>query len=41
MQPAYYVTLGTNLNQTKLYLGTYESMNVQDKSKGTIYEFNS
>lgn len=38
IQPAYYVTLGTNINQTKLYLGTYESMSVQDKNKGIVYE---
>ena len=35
---AYYVSLGTNLNQTKLYLGVYGSMNVTDFNQGTIFE---
>lgn len=37
-QSAYYVSLGTNLNQTRLYLGVYGSMNVTDYNKGTIFE---
>ncbi|MHC0038022.1 PQQ-dependent sugar dehydrogenase [Pseudoneobacillus sp. C159] len=37
-QSAYYTSLGTNLNQTKLYLGTYGSMNVTDFNQGTVYE---
>ena len=37
-QSAHYVSLGTNLNQTKLYLGVYGSMNVTDYNKGTIFE---
>ncbi len=37
-QSAYYVSLGTNLNKTKLYLGVYGSMNVTDYNKGTIFE---
>ena len=35
---AYYVTLGTNLDQTKLYLGVYGSMNVANHNQGTIFE---
>ncbi|MFD2444463.1 PQQ-dependent sugar dehydrogenase [Bacillus sp. CGMCC 1.16607] len=37
-QSAYYVNLGTNLNQTKLYLGVYGSMKVTDFNQGTIFE---
>ncbi|PEQ81321.1 glucose dehydrogenase [Bacillus cereus] len=37
-QSAYYVNLGTNLNQTRLYLGVYESTNVTDLNQGTIFE---
>lgn len=37
-QPAYYVCLGTNMNQTRLYLGVYGSANVIDFNKGTIFE---
>ena len=37
-QPAYYVSLGTNLNQTKLYLGVYGSMKVADFNRGTVFE---
>lgn len=36
--PSYFISLGSNLNQTKLYLGTYESMSVQEKNKGIVYE---
>ena len=35
---AYYVCLGTNMNQTRLYLGVYASANVADFGKGTIFE---
>ncbi|MEH7237953.1 PQQ-dependent sugar dehydrogenase [Bacillus sp. JJ1562] len=37
-QPAYYMSLGTNLDQTRLYLGTYGSMKVTDLNQGTIFE---
>ncbi|MES1052854.1 PQQ-dependent sugar dehydrogenase [Bacillus thuringiensis] len=37
-QPAYYMSLGTNSDQTKLYLGVYSSMKVTDFNKGTIFE---
>ena len=37
-QAAYYVSLGTNLDQTRLYLGVYGSMKVTDFNKGTIFE---
>ena len=37
-QSAYYVSLGTNLEQTRLYLGVYGSMKVADYNQGTIYE---
>lgn len=37
-QSAYYVTLGTNLTQTRLYLGVYGSMKVTDPNQGTIFE---
>ncbi|WP_404443258.1 PQQ-dependent sugar dehydrogenase [Sutcliffiella horikoshii] len=37
-QSAYYVSLGTNLNQTRLYLGVYGSMKVTDFNQGTIFE---
>lgn len=35
---AYYVSLGTNLVQTKLYLGVYGSANVTNYNQGTIFE---
>ncbi len=35
---AYYVSLGTNLTQSKLYLGVYGSANVTDLNQGTIFE---
>ncbi len=38
MQAAYYMSLGTNLDQTRLYLGVYGSMKVTDFNKGTIFE---
>jgi hypothetical protein len=37
-QAAYYTTLGTNLNQTRLYLGVYASMNVTDLNQGAVFE---
>ncbi|MFC5404804.1 PQQ-dependent sugar dehydrogenase [Cohnella soli] len=37
-QSAYFVSLGTNLNQTRLYLGVYGSMKVADYQQGTVYE---
>ncbi|MFZ5351828.1 MAG: PQQ-dependent sugar dehydrogenase [Bacillota bacterium] len=37
-QSAFYVSLGTNLNQTRLYLGVYGSMNVTDSNLGTVFE---
>ncbi|MFF2754212.1 PQQ-dependent sugar dehydrogenase [Psychrobacillus sp. NPDC058041] len=37
-QSAYYVTLGTNLDQTRLYLGVYGSMRVTDFNQGTVFE---
>ncbi|MGV3466173.1 MAG: glucose dehydrogenase, partial [Heyndrickxia sp.] len=37
-QSAYYVSLGTNLNQTRLYLGVYDSMKVTDLNQGTVME---
>lgn len=37
-QAAYYASLGTNLNQTRLYLGVYGSMNVTDFKQGTVFE---
>jgi hypothetical protein len=37
-QSAYYVTLGTNSDQTRLYLGVYGSMKVTDFNLGTVFE---
>jgi len=37
-QSAYYVSLGTNLNQSRLYLGVYGSMKVADRNQGTVFE---
>lgn len=37
-QSAYYVSLGTNLNQTRLYLGVYGSMKAADFNQGTVFE---
>ncbi|WP_026566728.1 PQQ-dependent sugar dehydrogenase [Bacillus sp. UNC41MFS5] len=37
-QSAYYVGLGTNLDQTRLYLGVYGSMKVTDYNQGTVFE---
>lgn len=35
---AYYVSLGSNLDQTRLFLGVYGSMKVADLNQGTIFE---
>ncbi|MGE5702797.1 MAG: PQQ-dependent sugar dehydrogenase [Clostridia bacterium] len=35
---AYYVSLGTNLDQTRLFLGVYGSMKVADFNQGTVFE---
>ncbi|MES1039724.1 PQQ-dependent sugar dehydrogenase [Peribacillus simplex] len=37
-QSAYYVNLGTNLDQSRLYLGVYGSMKVADFNQGTVFE---
>jgi hypothetical protein len=37
-QSAYYVSLGTNLRQTRLYLGVYGSTKVTDYHQGTVFE---
>ncbi|MGF7145603.1 hypothetical protein HNQ56_004046 [Anaerotaenia torta] len=37
-EAAYYVSLGANLDQTKLYLGVYGSTRVADLNQGTIFE---
>ncbi|WP_066290834.1 PQQ-dependent sugar dehydrogenase [Bacillus sp. FJAT-29937] len=37
-ESAYYVSLGTNLDQSKLYLGVYGSMKVTDLNQGTVFE---
>jgi hypothetical protein len=37
-QSAYYVNLGSNLDQTRLYLGVYGSMKVTDFNQGTVFE---
>ncbi len=37
-QSAFYASLGTNLDQTRLYLGVYGSMNVTDFNQGTVFE---
>jgi len=37
-QAANYVSLGSNLSQTKLYLGVYGSMKVADYNQGTVFE---
>ena len=35
---AHYTSLGTNINQTKMYLGVHGSMNVTDFNRGSVYE---
>ena len=37
-QSAYYVSLGTNQDQTRLFLGVYGSMRVTDFNQGTVFE---
>ncbi|WP_289355225.1 PQQ-dependent sugar dehydrogenase [Paenibacillus sp. S-12] len=37
-QSAYYVSLGTNLSQSRLYLGVYGSTKVTDVNQGTVFE---
>ena len=37
-QSAFYVSLGSNLDHTRLYLGVYGSMNVNDGNQGTVFE---
>jgi len=37
-QDAYYVSLGANLNQTRLYLGVYGSTKVADANQGIVFE---
>jgi hypothetical protein len=37
-QSSFYVSLGTNLDQTRLYLGVYGSRNVTDFNQGTVFE---
>ncbi len=37
-QSAYYVSLGTNLYQTRLYLGVYGSIQVTNFNQGTVFE---
>jgi len=37
-QSAYFVSLGTNTAQSKLYLGVYGSTNVTDYNHGTVFE---
>ncbi|GIP29076.1 glucose dehydrogenase [Paenibacillus sp. J23TS9] len=37
-ESAYYVSLGTNMDQTRLYLGVYGSMKVADFNQGTVFE---
>lgn len=35
---SYFVSLGTNLDQSKVYLGTYGSSNVTNYNQGTVFE---
>jgi len=37
-ESAFYVSLGTNSDQSRLYLGVYGSMNVTDPNLGTVFE---
>lgn len=37
-QSAFYVSLGANLDQTRLYLGVYRSMKATDFKQGTVFE---
>lgn len=37
-QASHFVSLGTNMNQTKVYLGVYGSPNVTELNRGSIFE---
>nr|WP_312579266.1 PQQ-dependent sugar dehydrogenase [Sedimentibacter sp.] len=37
-EAAYYVSLGTNMNQSRLYLGVYGSASVTNFNQGTVFE---
>ena len=37
-QSAYFVSMGTNLDQTRLYLGVHGSIRVTDFNQGTVFE---
>jgi hypothetical protein len=37
-QSSFYTSLGTNMDQTRLFLGVYGSMNVTDFNQGTVFE---
>ena len=37
-QSAFYVSLGTNLDQTRLFLGVHGSTNVADYNRGSVFE---
>ncbi len=37
-QPAYYVSLGANRNQTRMYLGVYDTMRVVEPNRGAVFE---
>ena len=37
-ESAFYICLGANINQSKLYLGVYGSMKVNDFNQGSIFE---
>lgn len=37
-QSAYYVSLGTNVGQSRMFLGVYGSMKVTDYNQGTVFE---
>lgn len=36
--PAYYTSLGSNMDQTRIYLGVYASANVTNQNEGTVFE---
>lgn len=37
-RPAYFMSLGTNIDQSRLYLGVYSSIRVTDLNQGTVFE---
>ncbi|KZE69127.1 glucose dehydrogenase [Fictibacillus phosphorivorans] len=37
-ESSFYVSLGSNMNQTRLFLGVYGSNSVNDYNKGTVFE---